>query len=266
MKQDILKNLSAECPWRDTLHWFDAISSTNAVAKEMAAAGAPHGTVLIAGAQTAGRGRLGRSFASPAGMGVYMSIILRPNSAAEQLMHLTCAAAVAMCDAVEKVSGLRPGIKWINDLVIGKRKLGGILTELSLVPGTDRVAYAIIGIGINCLQKPEDFPPELQNMAISLSDAAGRPISPATLAAAMVQALWEMDKQLLTGRDAIMARYREECITLGKDILVVRGDASRHGSALSLTQDGGLLVRYEDGSTEIVQSGEVSIRGMYGYL
>ncbi len=265
MKQDVLKNLSAECPWRDTLHWFDTTPSTNSRAKEMAAAGAPHGTVLIAGAQTAGRGRMGRSFASAAGMGVYMSVILRPSCAAGDLMHLTCAAAVAMCDAVEAVSGLRPGIKWINDLVIGKQKLGGILTELSLIPGTDRVAYAIIGIGINCLQKSEDFPGELQNMAISLSVAARKPISPATLAAAMVQALWKMDKQLLTGRDTIMARYRQECITLGKDILVVRGDTSRHGTALSLASDGGLLVRYEDGSNEVVQSGEVSIRGMYGY-
>lgn len=265
MKQDILKNLSAECPWRDTLHWFDTTPSTNSRAKELAIAGAPHGTVLIAGSQTAGRGRLGRSFSSPAGMGVYMSVILRPDCTAGELMHLTCAAAVAMCDAVEKASGLRPQIKWINDLVIGQKKLGGILTELSLTPGTNRVAYAIVGIGINCLQTQEDFPPELQEMAISLSTAAKRPISPSALAASMVEALWEMDKYLLTGRDAIMARYQKECITLGKDILVVRGDSSRHGTALSLTDDGGLLVRYEDGSTETIQSGEVSIRGMYGY-
>ena len=265
MKQQILSSLSAECPWRDTLHWFDTTPSTNTRAKEMAAAGAPHGTMLIAGAQSAGRGRMGRNFSSPAGMGVYMSVILRPNCAAGQLMHLTCAAAVAMCDAVEKVSGLRPAIKWINDLVVGKKKLGGILTELSLVPGTDRVAYAIIGIGINCLQNPKDFPPELQEMAISLSEATGKSISPAVLAAAMVRSLWEMDRQLFTDRHAIMARYQKECITLGKDILVVRGDISRHGTALSLTDDGGLLVRFEDNTTEVLQSGDVSIRGMYGY-
>ena len=265
MKQQILSSLSAECPWRDTLHWFDTIDSTNNQAKKLAATGAPHGTVLIAGAQSAGRGRMGRSFSSPAGMGVYMSVILRPDCAAGELMHLTCAAAVAMCDAVEKASGLRPGIKWINDLVVGKKKLGGILTELSLTPGTGRVAYAIIGIGINCLQNATDFPPELQEIAVSLSGATGKVISPAALAAAMVRSLWEMDKQLLTGRDAMMARYRHECITLGQDILVVRGDIPRHGIALSLTDDGGLLVRFEDSTTEVVQSGDVRIRGMYGY-
>ena len=265
MKQQILSSLSAECPWRDTLHWFDTTPSTNSRAKELAASGAPHGTVLIAGVQTAGRGRLGRSFASPAGMGVYMSVILRPDCAAGQLMHLTCAAAVAMCDAVETAAGLRPKIKWINDLVVGKKKLGGILTELSLVPGTDRVDYAIVGFGINCLQTQRDFPPELQEMAISLSEAAEKPISPATLAAAMVRSLWDMDKQLFADRHAIMARYQKECITLGKDILVVRGDISCHGTALSLTDDGGLLVRFEDNTTEVLQSGEVSIRGMYGY-
>ena len=266
MKHEILTHISAECPWRDTLHWFDTIDSTNHRAKEMAAAGAPHGTVLVAGHQSAGRGRLGRSFASAAGMGVYMSVILRPNCVAEQLMHLTCAAAVAMCDAVEQTSGLRPKIKWINDLVIGKRKLGGILTELSLIPGTDRVAYAIVGIGINCLQKAEDFPPELRNIAISLLDATQTAISPTGLSAAMVKALWCMDQHLLTDGSAILARYEADCITLGKEIRVVRGDESRYGTALSLTQDGGLLVRYEDGSTQVVQSGEVSIRGMYGYL
>lgn len=266
MKQEIISSLCAECPWGDTLHWFDTIDSTNTRAKSMAAEGAPQGTVLVAGHQTAGRGRMGRSFSSPDGMGVYMSVILRPNCSAEKLMHLTCAVAVAMCDAVEAVSGLRPGIKWINDLVVGKKKLGGILTELSVIPGTNRVAYAIIGIGINCLQKPQDFPPELQEMAISLSEAAGKDISPAALAAAMVQALWNMEQHLLTDSRAILAIYEKDCITLGKAILVVRGDDSRHGAALSLTSDGGLLVRYEDGTTEVVQSGEVSIRGMYGYL
>ena len=265
MKKEILANISAECPWRDTLHWFDTIDSTNTQAKTLAANGAPHGTVLIAGSQSAGRGRMGRSFSSPGGMGVYLSVILRPDCAAGELMHLTCATAVAMCDAVQQVSGLRPGAKWINDLVVGARKLGGILTELSLVPGTNRVAYAIVGIGINCLQKQEDFPADLQTMAISLAQAAGAAISPAALAAAMVEALWAMDAGLLTQKDSIMTRYTDDCITLGQHIRVLRGNTDRTGTALSLTPDGSLLVRYDDGSTDTVCSGEVSIRGMYGY-
>ena len=124
MKDKILHHLTTECPWRDTLYWYDTIDSTNTRAKQLAKEGAPHGTVLIAGHQTGGRGRMGRTFQSPAGAGVYLSVILRPNCEPAQLMHLTCAAGVAMMDAVEAVSGIRPQVKWINDLVIHSKKTG----------------------------------------------------------------------------------------------------------------------------------------------
>ena len=132
-------------PWRESIHYYPTIDSTNTQAKHLAAQGAPHGTVLIAGHQTGGRGRLGRSFHSPEGLGIYLSVILRPNCLAKDLMHLTCATAVAMCDAVEAAAAFRPGIKWTNDLIWGKRKLGGILTELSLNPD-GAVDYAVVGI------------------------------------------------------------------------------------------------------------------------
>ena len=146
MKQKILSQITTECPWRDTLYWYDAIDSTNTQAKNMAKQGAPHGTVVIAGSQSAGRGRMGRSFTSPPDAGLYLSVVLRPNCPAEALMHLTCAAAVAGCDAVEAVCGIRPDIKWTNDLVFGSKKLGGILTELSINSATGLVDFAIIGI------------------------------------------------------------------------------------------------------------------------
>ena len=266
MKEQILSHLSAECPWRDTLYWYDTISSTNTKAKELAREGAPHGTVLIADHQTGGRGRLGRSFSSPAGMGVYLSVILRPNCPADALMHLTCAAAVAMCDAVEQVAAFRPKIKWINDLVFGGKKLGGILTELSVNPNTGLIDYAIIGIGINCCQTASDFPPEIQNMAASLSMVSGKAVTPPQLAAAMIEALVSMDRTLLTEKDKTMDRYKKDCITLGKDILLVRGDDKSYATALDLDPDGGLIVRFADGSVKTVTSGEVSVRGMYGYL
>ena len=264
MKEEILSKLSAECPWRDTLHWYPDIDSTNTQAKLLAKAGAPHGTVLIAGHQTGGRGRMGRTFQSPDGQGVYLSVILRPNCMPAQLMHLTCAAGVAMMQAVEAVSGIRPQMKWINDLVVDCKKLGGILTEMSVDKGL--VDYAVVGIGINCLQQPEDFPPEIAGLATSLSLAAGHPITPAKLAAAMVEALWKMDRTLFSEKDQLMAEYKENCITLGKEIQVIRQEHIRRGKALDLDAEGGLLVQYEDGSTETVSSGEVSVRGMYGYL
>ena len=266
MIKNILSQLSAECPWRDTLYWYDTIDSTNTKAKELAQRGAPHGTVLIAGYQTGGRGRLGRSFSSPAGMGVYLSVILRPVCKATELMHLTCATAVAMCNAVEQAAELRPGIKWTNDLVFHKKKLGGILTELSPDPNTGLVDYAIIGIGINCCQTPSDFPPEIQDMAASLSMVCGKTVTPASLAAAMIEKLVDMDRALLTEKEKIMDSYRKDCVTLGQDILLVRGDDTRYGTAIGLDADGGLVVRFADGTVGTITSGEVSVRGMYGYL
>ena len=255
--------MTAECPWRDTLYWYDTIDSTNTRAKAMAKEGAPHGTVLVAGAQTGGRGRMGRCFDSQNGAGVYLSLILRPGCAPTELMHLTCAVGVALCEAVEKVSGLKAQLKWINDLVLGRRKLGGILTELSIHPQTGLVEYAVIGVGINCLQTR--FPRELDDIATSLS-IAGRPVSPVVLAGAVTESLWKLDGHLLWEKERIMDYYRSRCVTLGQDIQILRGDAVTAGKALDVDCDGALVVQLSDGNTVTVSSGEVSVRGMYGYI
>ena len=265
MKEQILSQLSSEYPWKDRFYFFPELSSTNDLLKAMAKEGAPHGTALIADRQTGGHGRMGRSFHSPGGMGVYLSILLRPDCAPTELMHLTCATAVAMCDAVEAAAGFRPGIKWTNDLVRGKRKLGGILTELGLNP-KGRVDYAIIGVGINCCQQPEDFAPDIQGLAGSLAMVTGQEIDRARVAAAMLDSLRAMDVNLLTGKDAMLDRYRRDCITLGQDISLVRGEEIRHGHALDIDESGALVVAFSDGHAETVNSGEVSVRGMYGYV
>ena len=266
MKEQIIQNMKESCPWQDSLLWFDTIESTNTHAKELAAQGAPHGTVLIADHQTGGRGRLGRSFHSPAGTGIYLSLILRPNCAPSELMHLTCAVAVAACDAVEAVCGIRPGIKWTNDLVYGRKKLAGILTELGLSP-TGTVSYAVLGIGINCSQTELDFPLELREMAGSLHSVTGSKIDRTRVAAALLDALYRMDQFLLTDRRGIMDCYRKDCITLGKEISLVKADGSvRHGTAMDIDEAGGLVVAFSDGTRDTVTSGEVSVRGMYGYV
>jgi len=265
MKEQILQYLRESCPWQDSLICFSSIDSTNTRAKILAAEGAPHGTVLIADQQTGGRGRRGRSFHSPAGSGIYMSVILRPGCVPTDLMHLTCACAVAVCDAVENAVGIRPGIKWTNDLVCGSRKIAGILTELGLSP-SGKVDYAVIGIGINCTQCESDFPEEIRSIAGSLSSVTGQDIDRAKVAAAMMDALWRMDRCLLSHKADMLRRYCDDCITLGKEISLVRGDEIRHGTALDIDEEGALLVRFADGHSEIVNSGEVSIRGMYGYV
>ena len=266
MKERILSNLTTECPWRDTLYWYPSISSTNNRAKELAAQGAPQGTVLIAGRQTEGRGRMGRSFHSPEGLGLYLSLILRPRCTPDKLMHLTCAAAVAACLAIEDTTGYAPGIKWTNDLVAGTQKLGGILTEMTLDSKTGLVETAVVGIGINCRHTRADFPPELQNMATSLLSVTGQAPDLPRLAAAMVNRLWQMDLGLQSQKPQTMATYRKRCITLGKPVVLLRQETRRYATAVDLTDDGGLIVRFDDGRTETVTSGEVSVRGMYGYV
>ena len=265
MKDKIIENLRESCPWQDSLLWFDCLDSTNTHARKLAQQGAAHGTVLIADRQTGGRGRLGRGFHSPAGSGIYMSVILRPLCNPRDIMHLTCAAAVAMCDAVESAAGFRPGIKWTNDLVFGQRKIAGVLTEL----GFDRsgnVDFAVVGIGINCCQRQADFPEEIRQIAGSLHSVSGKTIDRAAVAAAMTDALYRMDAGLLTGKQEMLNRYRRDCITLGKEVSLVRGDEVRHATALDIDTDGALLVLLADGTVETVNSGEVSVRGMYGYV
>ena len=265
MKEQIIRNLRESCLWQDSLLWFDSIESTNTTARELARQGAPHGTVLIADQQTGGRGRRGRSFHSPAGSGIYMSVILHPRCAPQQIMHLTCASAVAMCDAVEAATGLRPGIKWTNDLVCGKRKIAGVLTELGF-DNRGNVDFAVVGIGINCCQQEADFPEDIRRIAGSLASVTGQKIDRALVAAAMMDALFRMDAKLLTGKAHTLNRYRQDCITLGQEISLVRGEEVRHGTALDIDEDGALIVRFSDGQISAVNSGEVSVRGMYGYV
>ena len=263
MRQNIIKNLRESCPWQDSLIYFESIDSTNTQAKELAFQGAPHGTVLVADHQTGGRGRRGRSFHSPAGSGIYMSVILRPRCPASRLMHLTCAAAVALCDALEIACGFRPGIKWTNDLVFSQRKLAGILTELGF-DAQGNVDWAIVGMGINCTQSEHQFPEEIRSIAGSLASVSGKSVDRAKVAAAMMDALYRMD---LGEKEKILTQYRKDCVTLGKEVSVVRADAMiHHCTALDIDDEGALIVRHADGHLETVSSGEVSIRGMYGYV
>lgn len=265
MKDTILSHLPPAHPWGQRLYWYEEVTSTNTIAKTMAAAGAAEGTVILADRQTAGRGRLGRSFCSNAG-GIYMSVILRPQCAPAELMHLTCAVGVAVCDAVEHSISLRPGIKWINDLVLEHKKLGGILTELSIDQATGLVNYAVVGIGINCNQQALDFPAELKEIACSAAMVTGTSIDRSLLAAELILSLEEMNQNLRAGRASIMERYRKDCVTLGQHITVIRSDSRQNGVALDISDDGSLIVRFDDGHTAAVNSGEVSVRGLFGYV
>ena len=264
MKQAILFHLDDSFPWRDDILFLDCVDSTNTQAKRMAAVGAAQGTIVIANTQTGGRGRMNRSFHSPENAGIYLSLILRPCRPATDLMHLTCAAGIAACDAIESVTGLRPGIKWTNDLIWKGKKLGGILTELVF---TDpKAPCAIIGIGINCAQSPQDFPEEIRDIATSVSIATGQNVDRYQLAAALIVELYRTANRLFSEKEALMTRYRADCITIGKHICVLNAGSVSHGVATGVDDDGGLTVCFSDGTRKTVTSGEVSIRGMYGYV
>lgn len=265
MKEQILRYVSPEYPWIDRFHFLPEVDSTNDYLKKLAADSAPHGTVALSDHQTGGHGRRGRSFLSPPGVGLYLSILLRPECPPTQLMHLTCASGVAMCNAIENSVGFRPGIKWTNDIVFVRRKLGGILTELRL-NSQGLVDYAIVGIGINCCQTAQDFPPEIREVAGSLTMVTGQEVDRFRVAAAELDALYAMSVGLLTEQKALLSQYRQDCITIGQEVSLVRGDEIRHGKALDVDDEGALVVLFPDGHAEAVNSGEVSVRGMYGYV
>ncbi len=260
MKNEILNLLPPDFPWGESLYVYDTLPSTNTLAKELAKAGAPAGTAVIAVSQSGGRGRMGRTFSSPPG-GLYLTVIFRPNCPAEKLMHLTCAAGVAAAEAIKTAAGVTPQLKWINDLILNGRKVGGILTELGL-DSRGNADFALVGIGINCAQ---NIPPELAEIATSLEGETGTPVSPAALAAALLQRLYALSGKLLTNKAALMDTYRSLCLTCNRDILVLRGEERFPAHAIEVTNAGALLVSYPDGHREALQSGEVSIRGLMGY-
>lgn len=260
---DISELLSGH-PWANTIQYFDCIDSTNAYLQSLAPTGAPEGTVILADSQRAGKGRLGRSFHSPAGTGIYISVLLRPNHKPEELMHMTCSVAVAVCRAIETVSGFMPQIKWVNDIVWQGKKLGGILTGLSVNAATGLVDWAIVGVGINC--NDTDFPTELQTIASSVQSVAGCTISREILAAELVRQLERMNRELFEKQGEYMDLYRKNCVVIGKAVRLIRGEESREATVLDVDDYGALIVRLHDGSIETVNSGEVSLRGQNGYL
>ena len=265
MTRETLATWLGDHPWTDRLVVLDTVTSTNTVARDLAKQGATHGTVVLANHQTGGKGRLGRRFSSPAGLGIYCSVVLRPAAEPERLLHLTPMAAEAVRRAVVEVTGLEPEIKWINDLVLNGRKLCGILTELGM--GADgKSDFVIVGIGINCGQQTDDFPPELQQIAVSLSMALGRPVEREQIIAAVLRQLAQASDALLTDASDWMHSYRAHCLTIGKDVQLIRGDTVRYAHVDDMDDQGALLVTLADGTKEKIFSGEVSVRGMYGYI
>lgn len=250
-----------------SLQVFRSVSSTNTLIREAAAQGAPEGLVILAGNQTAGRGRLGRSFFSPEDSGLYMSLLLRPTMEAGQAVLLTTAAAVAVCDGIEAATGFEPRIKWVNDVFLNGKKICGILTEAAFGTENGRLEYAVPGIGVNVYEPEGGFPAELAAIAGSVCGPAGQGASPALscgpdvrnrLAGEILARFWDYYR-VLDSR-SFLESYRRRSLVIGRPVLVVRNTGSRPAKALAIDDSCRLLVRYDDGSEEFLSTGEISIR------
>ena len=184
----------------------------------------------------------------------------------EEVSTLTAWTAVAVCNAVERVCGVRPGIKWPNDVILDGRKLCGILTELELEAETAALRHVVVGVGINLTQTAADFGPEVAPVAVSLAQALGRAPRRAEMAAAVLAALDELYAAFPAERAAWLERYRADCLTLGRTVRLLRAGEEEEAFAEAVDDAFALVVRRADGSREAVSSGEVSVRGLLGYV
>jgi BirA family biotin operon repressor/biotin-[acetyl-CoA-carboxylase] ligase len=236
------------------LHCREELASTNDLAKQLAEEGASHGEVVVAERQTAGRGRRGRAWISPAGKNLYFSAVLRPELPPHRAPELTLVASVALCHAVRR-AGVDASIKWPNDLVVGGRKVCGILTEMAADP--DRVQWVVIGAGVNLNQAAEDLPADLRSRTTSVARERGQPVPRALFAAAALGLLEEwLDRHAETGFDAVRDEWRVLSDTLGREVRVELDGREVEGLAEDLDATGALLVRVGD-ALERVHSGDV---------
>lgn len=244
---------------------FREISSTNSYLKEKAS-DSLHGSTenevktwhtVIASAQTAGRGRKGRSFISPPGTGLYLSVLLRPKADAGLAARITTAAAVAACVSIEACTEEHPQIKWVNDIYLRGKKVCGILTEASIGLESGGLDWAVMGIGFNVYEPEGGFPEELRETAGPIATERQRDLR-SRIAAAFLKEFYRICSDL-EGAD-LSEEYRKRCFLIGKEINVISGDKVTPATALDVDRECHLIVRYADGSTESLSSGEVSVR------
>ena len=248
-----LKNKSLQ------LQVFPSITSTNTVLKAMAEEGAEEGLCLVASEQTAGRGRMGRSFFSPSGSGIYLSLLLRPSLAAAEATAVTACAAAAVAEAIESLAEVKAGIKWVNDIYVSDRKVCGILTEASLDCESGRVNYLVVGIGINTRMPKDGFPEDLQTTAGAAFGTGQIPELRCRLTAAVLDRLTAYYDQLLD-REWFKS-YKSRSFVLGREISILApGKDPEPAFALDLDEDCALIVRTADGTIRRLNSGEVSVR------
>ena len=262
--EEVNENLNTKYIGKN-LMYFQTIDSTNNKAKELALSGSPSGTVVISEEQTLGRGRLGRSWVSPKYKGIWLSIILKPDTAPMNVPKITQVGAAAVIKALNELD-IKAYVKWSNDIVLNNKKICGILTEMS--GELNKVNYVVMGIGINVNIDGEDFPDELKDTATSISSEVGRYIKRKELVSSLLNNFeilydeFEREESVKTSVNIC----KENSILIGKEVKIINRGKESICKAVDLNDEGELLVQYADGRLEKVISGEVSVRGLYGYV
>lgn len=254
---DLLSRLGkTEVIGRD-IRVFNETTSTNDVIEKLARDGVKEGIVIFAESQTKGRGRLGRKWLSPPKKGLWFSVLLRPDLRPQETTRLTVASATALRRAIQIQTSLEPVIKWPNDILIGGKKVAGILTELNAE--LDRVKYVILGIGVDVNVNARDFPPDLRKIATSLKIELGKSISRAELAVNILRELDSDYHQISSGKfEKVAEEWEKHCQTIGQHVVIRAGTREIRGRAESLGEDGALLLRTEHGRPERIVGGDVT--------
>lgn len=264
LNEEELKSV-LDCEWiGSSLYYYPKTDSTNSRIKKLAEEGEVHGTLAVADMQEAGKGRRGRGWFSPSGTGIWMSLLLRPRFEPECASMLTLVAAMAVAAAVKDASGLDAGIKWPNDIVVNGKKVCGILTEMSVE--ADYINYIVCGIGINV--NHTEFPEEISSTATSLAIEKGRPLNRAEIIAGVWRNFEKYYAKFLETEDmsGLMEEYNAVLVNRNSEVRVLDPKGEWCGRALGIDSKGELMVEKEDGSIMEVFSGEVSVRGIYGYV
>ncbi|ELC8442200.1 biotin--[acetyl-CoA-carboxylase] ligase [Clostridium perfringens] len=238
---------------------YKTIDSTNQEAKKILMDDdIPHGTVLLSEEQTAGRGRFQRKFFSPSNKGIYMSVILRPNIELSKAIHITTSAAVSVCRAIENLTNKRPKIKWVNDIFLNEKKICGILTEATGNFESGRVENVVVGIGINFKTKEADFPDDIKDVAGSIFEGEEPNITRNQLVAEILNELLYMCDNLED--KSIMQEYKVLSFVLGKKVSFLKNNRLNKAKAVDISDEGALVVQYENGDLDYLNSGEISVK------
>lgn len=242
---------------------FNEIDSTNSYIKREAC-NLSDGYVVYALSQSAGRGRFGKSFVSPPG-GIYLSMLLRPKLSAELCSELTGLAAVAVCSAIEEVCNVSPSIKWVNDIILGDKKICGILSEL-VFNSNGGVDFVVIGVGINANVRVDCFEGELREIASSISEQTGKEVDEVLLAIEIAKRIKQLVSAFPGNRNNILTDYRSRCATVGRQVCIHEGEKAFQAYAEAVDDNFRLVIRDDTGERRALLGGDVSVRGLCGYI